>query len=57
MLAVRYYGPGYERLWWVIMQANNIIDPSAEMYPGQRLLIPPRASVLRFIARAGDAVT
>ncbi len=56
-LAVRYYGPGYERLWRVIAIANAMVDPEREMYAGQTIVIPSRTSVLRFLSRAGDAVT
>ncbi len=55
LLAVRYYGPGYERMWWSIAMANAMIDPEREMFPGQQLLIPPRASVSQFLSRPGDA--
>lgn len=53
-IAVRYYGIGYERLWWVILQANGLIDPEREIYPGQVLVIPPRTAVQQFLARLGD---
>ncbi len=55
-LAFNYYGPGYERLWWTIALANAMIDPEHEMYTGQRLVIPARATISRFLSRAGDAV-
>lgn len=49
-LAVRYYGPTQESLWWAIALANAILDPE-EMYAGQVLLIPPRSAILSFISR------
>jgi hypothetical protein len=56
MLAVRYYGPGYERLWWAIAHKNAMIDPEREMYAGQRIVIPSRAEINNFLTRAGDVV-
>ena len=50
-LAVRYFGRGYEELWWVIALVNGVIDPEMEMRDNQVLLIPPRDAVLEFIAR------
>ena len=46
------YGDGYEYLWWVIAQANKIIDPEVDMYQGQSLVIPPLTTVLAFVSRA-----
>jgi len=51
MLAVQYYGAGREELWWVIAQANGIIDQETDMYVGQKLVIPPRSAVLAYISR------
>ncbi len=55
LLAVRFYGQGYEELWWSIALANAIIDPEKEMFAGQVLLIPPRDQAIQFISRAGNA--
>jgi len=55
MLAVKYYGPGYENMWWSIAQANGIQDPEIDMYPGQVLNMPPRTALTAFAARAGLA--
>jgi hypothetical protein len=57
LLAVQYYGIGYEKLWWVIAYANAMIDPESEMYPGLALLIPPRTAVIQFLSRRGNAST
>ena len=57
ILAVEYYGPGSEQLWWVIAQANALIDIDKDMYPGQVLYIPPKTAVLQFQSRRGDATT
>jgi nucleoid-associated protein YgaU len=57
LIAVAKYGPGYERLWWAIALANAMIDPEREMYAGQRLVIPPRATVAQFLSRPGDATS
>lgn len=57
LIAVAKYGPGYERLWWAIALANAMIDPEREMYPGQRLIIPPRSTVAQFLSRPGDAAS
>lgn len=53
-LAVRFYGEGYEELWWSIALANAMIDPEREMFAGQTLLIPPREKSVQFISRAGE---
>jgi len=50
-LAVRYYGPGEENLWWAIALANNILDPELEMFTGQVLTVPSRRVALTFIGR------
>lgn len=55
LLAVRYYGHGYEQLWWVIALANGILDPELDMTVGQALGIPSRDAVIQFISRVGDA--
>jgi hypothetical protein len=56
IIAVTYYGPGSEHLWWVIAQTNALIDIDRDMFPGQILYIPSQAAVLKFKARRGDAV-
>ncbi len=53
ILAVLYFGDGYEGMWWAIAQANNIIDPEADMYPGMRLVIPPDFRKAQFAGRRG----
>lgn len=55
ILAVTYYGPGSEHLWWVLAQANALIDLDRDMYPGQVLYIPSPTAVLQFQSRRGDA--
>lgn len=55
ILAVRYYGQGYEQLWWVLALANGIVDPELDMRVGMALTIPPRDDVIQFISRVGDA--
>ncbi len=57
ILAVRFFGQGYEELWWAIALANAIIDPEKEMANGKTLLIPTRESALRFISRVGRGET
>lgn len=52
-LAATYYGFGYEHLWWVIALVNGVIDPEGELAPGTRLRVPPRATVMNFLMRAG----
>lgn len=54
-LAVRYWGPSFERFWWVIGLVNRLIDPDQDMRPGQVLRVPSRATVMEFISRVGDA--
>lgn len=48
-IAVRFYGPGSEGLWWVIAYANAIVDPES-LRPGDALLIPSRARVREYVA-------
>ena len=56
-LAVRYYGEGMETMWWVIAQANRLVDPEREMREGDELVIPPLENVMAFVARAPDEQT
>jgi hypothetical protein len=49
-LAVDYYGPGNEPMWWAIAYANAIIDPEMDMAVGQPLLIPSREIVQQFLS-------
>jgi len=54
-LAVLYFGAGQEHMWWVIALANALVDPEMEMYVGQKLVIPQRSLVMKYIARASRA--
>lgn len=56
ILAVQYFGSGMETLWWVIAQANGMVDPDAEMYAGMKLRVPTREDVLAYIARESTNV-
>lgn len=51
-IAVLFFGAGYEWAWWAIAYANNMVDPDQEMFVGQRLTIPSRAALQKFLARA-----
>ena len=51
-IAVQFFGAGYEWAWWAIAYANNMVDPDQEMFVGQRLAIPSRAALQKFLARA-----
>lgn len=51
LLAVRFYGAGFEDFWWAIAYANAIIDPESEMFVGQSLVIPSREAVTTFLTR------
>jgi hypothetical protein len=53
VIAFQEWGSGFESLWWIIAQANAIINPETEMYAGQSLVIPPREDVVAFRARVG----
>lgn len=53
IIAVMYYGDGFENMWWTIAAANGIIDPETEMYPGLKLKIPPDSRKSSFIGRGG----
>lgn len=53
-IAVRYYGPGREKLWWFIMLANGIVDPERDLSPGIQIIIPPRHLADAFVARGGE---
>ena len=55
IIAVLWYGAGYEEMWWSIAQANAIINQETEMYPGMALVIPTQNLVSQFAARAGLA--
>lgn len=49
-LAVRFFGPGNEQMWWAIAYANAILDPET-VQVGEELIIPSREAVRRFLAR------
>jgi len=51
-IAVRYYGPGNEILWWFIAQSNGMLDPEKEMRVGQTIVIPPRNVAIQFRTRS-----
>jgi len=51
-IAVLFFGAGYEWAWWAIAYVNNMVDPDQEMFVGQRLTIPPREALQRFLSRA-----
>lgn len=51
LVAQKYFGPGREMMWWSIALANGIVDTEYDMYPGQRLRIPPLAVAVSYIAR------
>lgn len=53
MIAVIYFGDGYEEMWWAIAEANGIINPETEMYPGMKLVIPPDSRKAGFVGRGG----
>lgn len=36
------------RYWWLIAEANDIIDPMSDMYVGQRLVIPSLEKYFNF---------
>lgn len=55
-IAVRYYGPGFEDMWWVLAYANRIIDPDSEMFDGQELVIPGRSALTSFLTRKPEVV-
>lgn len=57
MVAAREWGEGYEQFWWVIAQANALIDPETEMYAGMVLVIPPRSTLVAYRARVGNAAS
>lgn len=50
-LALDYYGN--EELWWVLALVNGIIDPEIDMYAGQELEIPARATVMQYVIQNG----
>jgi hypothetical protein len=50
MIALRYYRN--ERLGWIIAAFNEIIDPVADMRPGQQLKIPDRLFITAFLTRS-----
>ncbi len=54
LLSARYFGAGFEKMWTVIATVNNIIDPETDMYPGQRLVIPPASLAGTFANRSSS---
>lgn len=54
IIAVRYFGRGFESAWWAIAQANGIIDPEREMFAGMALIIPPKSRVTQYLSRPGN---
>lgn len=50
LVAVEYYGAGFEDFWWAIAYANRIVDPELDLTVGQELIIPSRALVSEFLA-------
>ena len=54
-IARRFYGDGFEDMWWVIAYVNAIINPEQDMFAGQRLLVPSRDLVTRFLNRKAGA--
>ena len=50
-IAVRYYGVGFEDLWWAIAYTNRIIDPELDMFDGMELVIPNRDALTAFLSR------
>lgn len=55
-IAVRYYGAGFEDLWWVVAYANRIIDPELDMVEGQELVIPSRNALTTFLSRKPEPI-
>lgn len=55
-VAVRFYGPGFETMWWAIAYANLIVDPEVDMFVGQELVIPNREILLQYIGRKPEPV-
>ena len=55
-IAVRYYGAGFEDLWWVVAYANRIIDPELDMVDGQELVIPSRNALTTFLSRKPEPI-
>ena len=43
LIALRYYGN--PKLYWVIAEANKLMDPINEIVAGMELLIPPERNV------------
>jgi len=50
VIAHHYYGDGSETLWWAVCLANGIVDPDTDMYPGQKIYIPPRDVISRYVS-------
>lgn len=57
LIATRYYGAGFEDLWWAIGYANSIIDQERDMFPGQELVIPSRDALTAFLTRKPESGT
>lgn len=50
-IAVRFFGPGSETLWWTIAYLNAIVDPETDLKPGDAIVVPPRSALQTFRAR------
>jgi hypothetical protein len=46
-IADKYLGD--QNLWWLLLDYNGLLDPIEDIYPGQRLNIPDRKSVIAFL--------
>jgi len=44
-IAFDVYGEGNERLWWVLGQINNVIDPF-DLRVGMDIIIPPLTEIM-----------
>ena len=56
LIANIFYGE--PRYWWIIAQANNILDPNAEVTEGRMLAIPTKDRIMILMnGRVGGSTT
>lgn len=48
LLAYELYGN--TELWWVVPEANQMVDPITEMVPGAELRVPSKSRVMNILS-------
>jgi len=53
-ISTAFYGTS--RLWWIIAQVNNILDPEFEVVPGRVIYVPSNERARAISTRRGGTV-